>query len=255
MTVKVPKTTKGFQLTQLDPTNLEIHELANNNPMMPEDQYLEFIEKFKNGFDRNVSHIVIYKGKVVDGRHRVRVCKELGIKLWARNLPSTMPIEQVEEFVDNTENRRHQTATQRAIGAYKYYRAMASTDNPVSQTYAATKKLSNRKHLARAGKLAELIGDELLNKLHDGAKLKVVNPTTGLPTLTDALIPLINYFTNRNEELVVTTKVNSQLTDTELELAKAKFDDLQLECNRLVLKQIHTLIEQSLGKNEFKIEN
>ena len=234
--------TKGYQLVEIDPRHLEIHELAGNNPMMPGDQYIEFIKKFENGFDKNVSHIVLYKGKVVDGRHRTRVCKELGIKLWARNLPGTMTLQEVEEFVDNTENRRHQTATQRAIGAYKYYKLMGESGNPVSQEYAAAKKLSSRKHLARAQKLAELIGDKLIDSLYNGNKLKVINPQSGMPNQTDSLTVLINYFTNRNEELIVETAVNTVLTDSEVELAKAKFAELQLECNMLVMKQIGLLI-------------
>lgn len=237
---------KGYQLVELDPSHLEIHELAHANPMMPEDQYIEFIEKFRNGFDKNVSHIVLYKGKVVDGRHRTRACKELGIKLWGRNLPGTMSLQEVEDFVENTENRRHQTATQRAIGAYKYYKSMLDAGTPVSQEYAATKKLSNRKHLARAQKLASLIGEDLLNKLHNGDKIKIVNPTTGLTTPTDALLTLVNYFTKRNDELVVKTTVASVLTDSEIQLAKEKFDELQLECNMLVLSHIATLINNTV---------
>lgn len=237
--------TKGYQLVELDPTHLEIHELAHSNPMMPEDQYVEFIKKFENGFGKNVSHIILYKGKVVDGRHRTRACKELGIKLWGKNLPGTMSTQEVEDFVENTENRRHQTATQRAISAYKYYKAMNAAGTPVSQEYAATKKLSNRKHLARAQKLAELIGEELMDKLHNGDKLRVTNPQSGLQLPTDALLTLINYFSNRNAELVVTTAVNNVLTDSEIELAKEKFGELQIECNMLVLKQIATLINNN----------
>lgn len=240
--------TKGYQLVELDPTHLEIHELAGNNPMMPEDQYIEFRKKFENGFDKSVSHIVMYKGKVVDGRHRTRVCKELGIKLWARNLPGTMSLQEVEEFVDNTENRRHQTATQRAIGAYKYYNSRMQAGTPVSQEYASTKKLSNRRNVARVAQLAELIGMDLIDKLHNGEKLRIVNSQTGMPTQTDALLTLINYFTNRNAELVVKTTVNTVLTDSEMELAKAKFAELQLECNMLVMKQIGLLIESTYNE-------
>ncbi len=233
---------KGFQLTEVDPMGLEIHELAAINPMMPNDQYLEFTKQFESGFNRNISHVVLYKGKVVDGRHRTRVCKELGIKLWARNLPGTMSIVEVEAFVEGTENRRHQTATQRAIGAYKYYLQKAIEGDPVSQELAATKKLSSRRYLKRASDLADLIGADLIDRLHNGEKLKIKNLQTGKPVTTDALLTLANYFTNRNAELVATNKVTNELTDDELQLAKDKFSELQLECNQLVLNQISKLI-------------
>lgn len=237
---------KGFRITELDPMRLEIHELAGANPMMPQDQYYEFVKQFENGFDKNISHVVMYKGKVVDGRHRTRACKELGIKLWARNLPGTMSLTEVEEFVEGTENRRHQTATQRAIGAYKYYLSRQLEGRPVSQEYAATKKLSSRKYLARAKQLADLIGTELIDRLHNGEKLKVINAKTGLPTQTDALLTLVNYFTQRNGELVVETKVNSTLTDAESILAREKVAELQLECSLLVLEEIQHILHQTL---------
>jgi len=237
---------KGFQLMEIDPIKLEVHDLAALNPMMPEDQYKEFCTKFADGFDRNVSHVVLYKGKVVDGRHRTKACKELGIKLWARNLPGTMSLEEVEEFVEGTENRRHQTPTQRAIGAYKYYKSMLTAGRSISQELAATKKLSSRRYLARAGVLHKLIGTELLDQLHNGGKIIITNAKTGAPSPTDALLTLINYFQNRNEELVEKTKVGSQLTDAEMALANAKFAELGLECNMFVLKQIGILIYNEL---------
>lgn len=233
---------KGFQLIEVDPMKLDIHELAANNPMMPEDQYVEFIKQFENGFDRNISHIILFKSKVVDGRHRCRACKELGIKVWARNLPGTMSSEEVEEFVEGTENRRHQTATQRAIGAFKYYQQRQLEGRPVTQELAATKKMSNRKNLARARKLADLIGMDMLNRLHNGEKLRIVNAQTGLPTVTDALLTLINYFQNRNDDMVVENKVTNSLTDIELQLVNDKINELHLECNLLVLKEISNRI-------------
>lgn len=237
---------KGFRITELDPMKLEIHELASTNPMMPEDQYEEFIKLFEKGFNKDISHVVLYKGRVVDGRHRVRACRELGITLWARNLPGTMSIAEVEEFVEGTENRRHQTATQRAIGAYKYYLSRQIEGSPVSQEYAATKKLSSRKYLARAKQLADLIGMDLIDKLHNGGKLQITNAKTGMPTKTDALLTLVNYFTHRNNELVVETRVSNVLTDAEVALAKDKVAALQLECSMLVLEEISSLLYRTL---------
>jgi len=202
------------------------------------------VKKFENGFDKNVSHIIMYKGRVVDGRHRVKACSQLGIKLWARNLPGTMATDEVESFVDNTENRRHQTATQRAVGAYKYYRNKLAVGDPVSQEIAATRKLSNRKHLARAQELARLIGDDLMDKLHNGEKLIIHDRKTGLKTQTDSLIPLINHFKFRNEDMIPKTTINSSLTDDEMNIAHLKFNELVLECNMMVVLKIKSLISE-----------
>jgi len=230
-------TKKGFQLVEIDPMKLEIHTLANINPMMPNDQYAEFIKQFIDGFNKDISHIVLFKGKVVDGRHRTKACKELGINLWARNLPSSMTTEEVVEFVEGTENRRHQTITQRAIGAYKYYLQKQEEGTPVSQSIAATKKLSSRRQLARAATLGDLIGMELLNVLYNGGKL-TISSDKGHPITTDVLLTLINYFTVRNAEMTVETPSNNPMTDRELVLVDSKAEELKLECSQLVLNAI-----------------
>jgi len=235
---------KGFNLVELDPSILNIHELANNNPMMPEEQYREFVKKFENGFDKNVSHIIMYKGKVVDGRNRVKACSQLGIKLWARNLPETMATDEVENLIDNTENRRHQTSTQSAVGAYKYYRNRLAVGDPVSQEIAAARKLSNRKHLARAQELARLIGDDLMDKLHNGEKLIIHDQKTGLKSETNSLTTLINHFKLRNEDMIPKTTINNSLTDSEIHLAYIKFNELIIECNMMVILKVKSLISE-----------
>lgn len=60
-----------------DPTDLPPHPLANGWPMMAGDQYAAFRDDIKaNGLRLPVW---LFEGKVLDGRNRLRVCREVGI--------------------------------------------------------------------------------------------------------------------------------------------------------------------------------
>ena len=57
---------------------LEVHPLAQHVPLMSEDEYAQFRESVKQ--HGGLQHpIVLYEGKILDGRHRDRACRELGI--------------------------------------------------------------------------------------------------------------------------------------------------------------------------------
>jgi len=147
----------------------------------------------------------------------------------------------VLELVASTENRRHQTPTQRAVSAYNYWKAMQMSGEPISQEMAAEVKMSNRKMLARARELEELAGTSITEELLNGKKIKITNPKTNMPNMVDSLITLINYFKNRKEDMVVSPEL-PVITDDEIQLANKKFEELQLECNWLVLEEIGRMI-------------
>ena len=60
------------------PETLEVHELADRVPKMSTEEF----DKFRNDVKQNgLSHpvITLFEGKILDGRHRDRVCREFGI--------------------------------------------------------------------------------------------------------------------------------------------------------------------------------
>lgn len=59
--------------------NYEFHEYANLIPeMMNEDQFSVLVESIKKGFDKD-HPVVLFKGKILDGRHRYLACKKAEI--------------------------------------------------------------------------------------------------------------------------------------------------------------------------------
>ena len=93
--------------------NLEIHPAALIMPEMTPQEYDEFKEDILgNGL---IHPIVIFQGKVLDGRHRYNACRELGIEVWGRKWEGGM--DPIEYVVSNNIHRRHLTTTQRAKAA------------------------------------------------------------------------------------------------------------------------------------------
>ena len=84
---QVNTTKQQVQASAHDFQGWEIHEAAFLFPPMQEQEYAELKEDIrKNGLQMP---ILTYKGKVVDGRHRLRACIELGIEPRFEELQAT----------------------------------------------------------------------------------------------------------------------------------------------------------------------
>lgn len=126
----------AMSLAGLD--SLEIHEAAHLFPEMQEQEFAELKEDIRiNG---QQMPILTFGGKVVDGRHRLRACLELGI------IPRFEEIQAANDSIWKTVvsinlHRRHLTEGQRAlIGARLTNSAIGSnqhTAGAVSQTKVA----------------------------------------------------------------------------------------------------------------------
>lgn len=103
---------------------LEIHPAALILPKMGNDEFEEFKEDIAgNGL---IEPIVLFQGKVLDGRNRYLACQELGIEMWARNWEGGM--DPVDYVVSRNIHRRQLTPAQRANAAAKaldYYAKQA----------------------------------------------------------------------------------------------------------------------------------
>jgi site-specific DNA-methyltransferase (adenine-specific) len=61
---------------------LEFHEVTNLFPPMGEDEFEQF--KANIAVNKQSQPIWTWQGKIIDGRHRYRACKELGIEPWTQ---------------------------------------------------------------------------------------------------------------------------------------------------------------------------
>jgi ParB-like chromosome segregation protein Spo0J len=93
--------------------NLDIHPAALIMPPMEANEYQEFKADIAgNGL---IEPIVIFQGKVIDGRHRYTACRELGIEVWGYKWEGGM--DPVEYVVSRNLHRRHLTVNQKAKAA------------------------------------------------------------------------------------------------------------------------------------------
>src|SRR5918996_2373958 len=90
---------------------LEFHEIANIFPLMAERDYQELKADIEAHGLREA--IVIYEGKIVDGRHRYRACVELGIKPRFRVWDEQNSL--LQFILSMNLHRRHLSTSQRAL--------------------------------------------------------------------------------------------------------------------------------------------
>jgi len=99
-------------------TTWEFHEFANIYPLMKGDCFRNFIDDMRKNGPRE--RIVIYKGKILDGRNRYRAMKDLGRVNELKTEEFTGNDEKALNFVRSKNlHRRHLTPSQSAAIAIK----------------------------------------------------------------------------------------------------------------------------------------
>lgn len=105
---------------------IQIHEAAY---LFPEMQEAEF-DELKQDISRNGQQmpILLYEGKVVDGRHRLRACAELGIVPRFEKMLAANDAEVNQAVVSINLHRRHLTESQRALVAARLTNSTVGTN-------------------------------------------------------------------------------------------------------------------------------
>lgn len=218
------KPIEGFEVYEVSIDDLKLHKMANEHPLHNELSR----ESLKKDIEMKgqLEPIVIYRDKIVDGRHRYWILKELGVKtIFTRTLPSSYTLDDVREEVFSTETRRHQTPTQRAIQAYLYKVETGKSYNSVMVKFSASKAM-----IIRAKFVAENKGIKAIHELYNGRKVSV-----GIKS-TDNLTRLERYII---EEIEVERKANSKsepLDAAEVKIIGNKYlEGLSTEHNDVIL--------------------
>lgn len=159
------------------------HPLASSHPVYTAEQF----EALKQDISKvgQIEPVTLYRGKLVDGRHRVRALKELGISVVkADSLPNNMTINEVKKTVLATEIRRHQTPTQLAIKAYRLWssKEVGTQEEALKLTGASKTNLKYVNAICNSGRL------DIITKLENGEKYELdfgtyVKPTDSLTAI------------------------------------------------------------------------
>ena len=152
-------------------TPYEAHELASVFPPMSEPEFAAFKEDIREQGQQE--SIILYEGKILDGLHRYRACRELGREPRVVRFEGN-PRAAAQLVLGRNFHRRHLTASQRALIAAEMCKlrprgnagmspyltaAQASTLMGVGQDL-----VKDAKHLLRSG------DPELLRSVRDGVQ-------------------------------------------------------------------------------------
>ncbi len=159
--------------------DLDIHNLANMNPMQEASDFLSL--KYSIAEIGQQDPIVLFKGKVVDGRNRLAALKELhketGNDKFAlvkyKKLPTTLSMAELEQIVIGKETRRHKSPVIKAIQALNYFEAKDKLKDPISMTKAAKIFAVSQGQVSKVLALRKIAGDAVVQKLFTGGSITI----------------------------------------------------------------------------------
>ena len=234
------------EIFELDITTLSIHDEALATPRMLEVQY----EALKADIEQNgqLDPVVIYRGKIVDGRHRFLILNELNIKtITCFKMPNNATLSDIKKLVRSKETRRHETATQLAISALRH---ITKSNEKMTQAEASKMFGVGPKAIGFAKKiLVDYKREDLLDILFDGGKINI--GTSYQPFMSDSLKTIVNWLDD-NKATSVENKIGitarTELTEDENIIVNQFVRSIQKE-SKFVLDEIANRI-YSLVKGE-----
>ena len=204
------------EIKSITPELLTLHPEALATPKMSSIAY----DALKRDIEINgqLDPVITYRGKIVDGRHRWLIIQELGIDFIKYiELPNNTTIAQLRRLVQSKETRRHETAGQLAIRAYRLYEQKDSEFSSMSA--AADAVGANRKRVSEVKKIIEMYGRiDIINKLFDGEQHNVGSLT--IPFWTDSLGTILRWLEEHGtivnaKQQVATIEPRKELTSDE----------------------------------------
>ena len=230
-------------------TEVEIHELANLTPSMTEAEFKGLkLSIHENGQQMPIK---MYRGKCIDGRHRVKALRELGVtEVLYENENSQLSLEDIRtKILTVYERRRHQTPTQKAILAYREYQRVRESGDKIGQGAVAESLGTTIKQLGRAKQLDEVAGKDIVELLFQGNRINI--GTEAHPNNTDSLDSLINYFKKHREMIVIQTKstnISEDYTDEEMLTLNDALNKLQSEYSHRMLSRLAFMLRSTLNE-------
>ena len=218
------------EIKSITPNLLTLHPEALATPKMSGIAY----DALKRDIEINgqLDPVITYRGKIVDGRHRWLIIQELGIDFIKYiELPNNTTIAQLRRLVQSKETRRHETAGQLAIRAYRLYEQKDSEFSSMSA--AADAVGANRKRVSEVKKIIEMYGRiDIINKLFDGEQHNV--GTLTIPFWTDSLGTILRWLEEHGtiidaKQQVAKIEPRKELTSDEEKLVNSYVNTLGKE--------------------------
>ncbi len=177
----------------------EIHEFAALVPMASMAEQAALQEDIRaNGLRETV---VLWKGKIVDGRCRQLACIANGEKIRTRELDDELTENEVKTFVKSINTRRNLTMTQKVISACKTLidPANASTSKELAMAWGIGKGiLDNAKYIAKTR-------PDYIESLFNGEAVAITS-SNGKETLSNKVSAVYASIKREEESIVEDTE-------------------------------------------------
>ena len=204
------------EIYSISPKDLTLHVEALATPKMNAENF----EALKKDIEINgqLDPITVYRGKIVDGRHRWIILQELGVDtIKYKKMPNNSTLKDIKAMVNSRETRRHESASQLAIRAYRI--KMDPTNDCDSFSEASDKVGANRKRVSEVKKVIELYGrNDIVELLFAGEKFNI--GTDRIPFWTDSLGTILNWLVEHGtvigaKKQVIGIQPRKELTEDE----------------------------------------
>lgn len=212
----------NFEVENIE--RLSIHEYAYLTPNMIDDQFNALVLDIKD--NGQLEPVKVCRGKIYDGRHRMKALSLLGNKTIKIDIDDTLSEEDIKSQVRSLENRRHQTPTQLAIMAYKEYMLLSKDkETKENQGVVASRFGISRSNLAEVKSLAERAPD-IVDFLFNGQKFNI--GTVNNPSFTNN-VRAINAFIREERTSRISEPKEFELTMEENEYVNNIANDMLLK--------------------------
>lgn len=165
---------------------ITLHRITETHPMMSVEQF----DALKSDIELNgqLQPAIVYRGKIVDGRHRYKALTQLGKEdIKVVRLQNNLTLDEVTNLVNSTEMRRHQSPTQLAIKGYRLYKLGKLTQKEVPSKVGCS--LTNLKAVISLESLGRL---DVVELLESGGKFDVSRDSR-FNKMTDSLLAITSY--------------------------------------------------------------
>lgn len=204
------------EIHSISPKDLTLHPEALNTPRMNSENF----EALKRDIELRgqIDPVIVYRGKIVDGRHRWIILQELGIDtIKYKKMPNNSTLKDIKAMVNSKETRRHESVAQLAIRAYRY--KLSPESNCDSFSEAADIIGVPRKRVSEVKKIIEVYGrNDIIEWIFAGEKFNT--GTERIPFLTDSLGTILNWLAEHGtivgaKKKIVGIKPRNELTEDE----------------------------------------
>ena len=183
--------------------DLVLHVEALATPRMSVESY----EALKADILLNgqIDPVLVFRGKIIDGRHRWLILQELGIdSIKYIALPNNTTLAQLRSIVQSKETRRHESPAQLAIRAYRLkvapnseYKSFASAADAVGAT---------KSRVSEANSIVAIYGRlDILDMLFNGDKFNTGTETA--PFHTDSLATILKWLATYGKAITPVRKI------------------------------------------------